>query len=71
MSGVASDQCVLVTAEMARMHGYDVTVPRDVVASQTAVTTQVMLNRRSIRGQASAGIDRRVSSIGVLLASVV
>lgn len=36
LSGVASDQCVLVTAEMARMHGYDVTVPRDVVASQTA-----------------------------------
>jgi nicotinamidase-related amidase len=35
LAGVASDQCVLVTAEMARMHGYDVTVPRDVVASQT------------------------------------
>jgi nicotinamidase-related amidase len=36
LTGVTSDQCVLMTAASARMHGYDVSVPRDAVATQTA-----------------------------------
>ena len=35
LSGVASDQCVLVTAAEARMRDLDVVVPRDCVASQS------------------------------------
>ena len=34
--GVAGDQCVLVTAGDARMRDYEVLVPRDCIASQTA-----------------------------------
>jgi nicotinamidase-related amidase len=34
--GVAGDQCVMVTAADARMRDYDVVVPRDCIASQTA-----------------------------------
>jgi len=36
VSGVAGDQCVLLTAIEARMQDYDVTVPTDCVGSQTA-----------------------------------
>lgn len=36
LAGVASDQCVLVTAAEARMRDLDVVVPRDCVASQSA-----------------------------------
>lgn len=35
LTGVASDQCVLVTAAEARMRDLDVVVPRDCVASQS------------------------------------
>jgi nicotinamidase-related amidase len=34
--GVAGDQCVLATASDARMRDYEVLVPRDCIASQTA-----------------------------------
>jgi nicotinamidase-related amidase len=34
LSGVSSDQCVLYTAADARMHDYEVIVPRDCVATQ-------------------------------------
>jgi nicotinamidase-related amidase len=36
VSGVAGDQCVLLTAIEARMQDYDVVVPADCVGSQTA-----------------------------------
>lgn len=36
LTGVSSDQCILVTAEEAGMRDYQVVVPRDAVASQTA-----------------------------------
>lgn len=36
VTGVAGDQCVLLTAIEARMQDYDVVVPADCVASQTA-----------------------------------
>ncbi len=35
LTGVASDQCVLVTAAEARMRDLDVVVPRDCIASQS------------------------------------
>jgi nicotinamidase-related amidase len=35
LGGVSSDQCVLYTAADARMHDYDVIVPRDCVATQS------------------------------------
>jgi nicotinamidase-related amidase len=43
VTGVASDQCVVTTAVAARMHDYEVLVPRDCVASQTEKR-----NRRAI-----------------------
>jgi nicotinamidase-related amidase len=43
ISGVAGDQCVLATAADAHMRDYEVVVPRDCVASQTAAR-----NRRAI-----------------------
>ncbi|WP_280153462.1 isochorismatase family cysteine hydrolase [Piscinibacter sp. XHJ-5] len=35
VTGAASDQCVVTTAVAARMHDYEVLVPRDCVASQS------------------------------------
>ena len=35
LTGVSSDQCVLYTAADARMHDYEVIVPRDCVATQS------------------------------------
>jgi nicotinamidase-related amidase len=43
VAGVASDQCVVATAIDARMRDYEVLVPRDCVASQSAAR-----NRRAI-----------------------
>jgi nicotinamidase-related amidase len=43
LAGVASDQCVVATAIDARMRDYEVLVPRDCVASQSAAR-----NRRAI-----------------------
>ena len=40
LTGVASDQCVVATAVDARMRDYEVVVPRDCIASQTASRTQ-------------------------------
>ena len=36
VTGVAGDQCVLLTAIEARMQDYDVVVPADGIGSQTA-----------------------------------
>jgi nicotinamidase-related amidase len=38
--GVSSDQCILATAQDARMRDFEVVVPRDCVASQTAARTR-------------------------------
>jgi nicotinamidase-related amidase len=35
MTGVSSDQCVLLSAAAAKMHDYRITVPRDAVAAQS------------------------------------
>lgn len=43
ITGVASDQCVLVTAAHARMRELEVVIPRDAVASQTPRRTQASL----------------------------
>ncbi len=43
LSGVSSDQCVLVTAAEARMRDLDVVVPRDCVASQSQVRNAAAL----------------------------
>ena len=43
LTGVASDQCVVMTAEDARMRDYEVVVPQDCVASQTPAR-----NRRAL-----------------------
>ena len=43
LTGVASDQCVVMTAEDARMRDYEVVVPHDCVASQTPAR-----NRRAL-----------------------
>jgi nicotinamidase-related amidase len=43
VTGVASDQCVVATAVDARMRDYEVIVPRDCVATQSALR-----NRRAI-----------------------
>ena len=39
VSGVASDQCVVMSAAEARMRDYDVIVPRDCIADQTPART--------------------------------
>jgi nicotinamidase-related amidase len=44
LTGVASDQCVVTTAVDARMRDYEVVVPQDCVASQTAAR-----NRRALQ----------------------
>lgn len=43
IAGVASDQCVLVTAAEARMHDREVIVPRDCVASQGIARTRASI----------------------------
>ncbi len=43
LAGVASDQCVLVTAAEARMRDLDVVVPRDCVASQSEARNAAVL----------------------------
>lgn len=43
LTGVSSDQCVVMTAEDARMRDYEVVVPQDCVASQTPAR-----NRRAL-----------------------
>jgi nicotinamidase-related amidase len=43
LAGVASDQCVVATAMDARMRDYEVIVPSDCIASQSAAR-----NRRAI-----------------------
>ena len=44
ITGVAGDQCVLATAADARMRDYEVLVPRDCIASQSAAR-----NRRAVQ----------------------
>ena len=39
ISGVASDQCIVMSAAEAKMRDYDVTVPRDCIADQTPART--------------------------------
>jgi len=39
ISGVASDQCIAMSAAEAKMRDYDVIVPRDCIADQTAART--------------------------------
>jgi nicotinamidase-related amidase len=43
LTGVASDQCVWVTASAARMHSLQVSVPRDGVAAPTVARTRASL----------------------------
>ena len=43
LTGIASDQCVLVTAAEARMRDLDVVVPRDCVASQSSARNAAVL----------------------------
>lgn len=43
LTGVTSDQCVLATASAAHMHRYEVTVPHDAVATQTAARNEAAL----------------------------
>ena len=57
LSGVASDQCVVATAFDARMRDYEVVVPRDCVASQSASR-----NRRAIEHLAAATSIRTAPS---------
>lgn len=40
VTGVATDSCVLATAQDAHMRGYKVTVPEDAVAAQTAARSK-------------------------------
>ena len=40
LTGVASDQCVIATAVDARIRDYEVVVPQDCIASQTAARTR-------------------------------
>jgi nicotinamidase-related amidase len=43
LTGVAADQCIFLTAVEARMQDYDVTVPADCVAAQTASRVRTAL----------------------------
>ena len=45
LTGVASDQCILVTAAEAVMRDFEVTVPKDCVASQTAARNRLVLRQ--------------------------
>ena len=60
VTGVAGDQCVLLTAIEARMQDYDVTVPADCVASLTAERNAAALRylktAHKVRVGASSGL---------------
>jgi len=45
LTGVASDQCILVTAAEAVMRDFEVTVPKDCVASQTVARNRTVLRQ--------------------------
>ncbi|WP_445287029.1 isochorismatase family cysteine hydrolase [Variovorax atrisoli] len=45
VTGVASDQCVMSTATDARMHGFEVELPRDCTATQTARRHAMLLEQ--------------------------
>jgi nicotinamidase-related amidase len=45
VTGVASDQCVVMSAAEARMRDYEVVVPRDAVAAQTAERNDAALRQ--------------------------
>ncbi|NVM88613.1 nicotinamidase-related amidase [Variovorax sp. SG517] len=45
VTGVASDQCVLSTANDARMHGLEVVLPKDCTATQTARRHAMLLEQ--------------------------
>jgi nicotinamidase-related amidase len=62
VSGVAGDQCVLLTAIEARMQDYDVVVPADCVASQNAAR-----NASALRHLESAHKVRIAASRGLRL----
>jgi len=62
VSGVAGDQCVLLTAIEARMQDYDVVVPADCVGAQTAAR-----NASALRHLESAHKVRVAASRGLRL----
>jgi nicotinamidase-related amidase len=62
VTGVAGDQCVLLTASEARMQDYDVVVPADCVGSQTAER-----NAAALRHLAKGHKVRVVSARGLRL----
>ena len=58
VTGVASDQCIVISAAEARMRDYDVVVPRDCIADQTPARTA-----RALRHLADAhGIETTPSA---------
>ena len=58
ITGVASDQCIVMSAAEARMRDYDVVVPRDCIADQTPARTA-----RALRHLADAhGIETTPSA---------
>ena len=58
ITGVASDQCIVMSAAEARMRDYDVVVPRDCIADRTPARTA-----RALRHLADAhGIETTVST---------
>ena len=58
MTGVAGNICVQFTANDALMHGYDVRVPRDTVASETRDANDAMLRQLT----SVFGVDTRPSN---------
>ena len=58
VTGVATDQCVLLTAVEARMQDYEVFVPSDAVAAQTASRSKAALDHMKTAHHVSIGRAR-------------
>lgn len=65
ITGIATDSCVLITAQDAHMRDYEVIVPKDCVAAQTAARSaralQLMRDSMKVDTSHSAGVVRALT----------
>lgn len=61
LTGVAADNCVLATATDARVHGFDLLVPADCVASETRARTARALAQLGDTLEADTRISSRIT----------
>lgn len=61
LTGIAADNCVLATATDARVHGFELFVPADCVASETRVRTRRALAQLGDTLEADTRISSRIT----------